>query len=169
MEKWIGAILIIVGCGMAGFSMAAAHRREENALRLLLGALDYMECELQYRLTPLPELCRQAGTEARGCVGQVLTRLSQELERQISPDVESCMGAVLSTVPQIPQRTKEALRIMGSSLGRFNLEGQIKGMEAVRGYCRRELEHLSVNRDARLRGYQTLGLCAGAALAILLI
>ena len=59
--KWIGAILVIVGCGGVGFSMAAAYRRQETALRELMGTLDFMSWELQFRLTPLPELCRRAG------------------------------------------------------------------------------------------------------------
>ena len=43
------------------------------------------------------------------------------------------------------------------------------GVETVRGECRRELEQMNVNKDVRLRSYQTLGFCAGAAVAILLI
>lgn len=167
--KWIGAALVVAGCGMAGFSMAAAHQKEEKALRQLLSALDYMECELQYRLTPLPELCRQAGTENRGCIGHALLNLARELECQISPDVESCMNAALASCGELPKRAGKAFRILGTSLGRFDLEGQIKGMEAVRGYCREELEKLGAHREERLRSYQTLGLCAGAALAILFI
>jgi len=49
------------------------------------------------------------------------------------------------------------------------MEGQLKGLESVRQECRRQVETLSYNRDARLRSYQTLGLCAGAALAILFV
>ena len=33
----------------------------------------------------------------------------------------------------------------------------------------RELEKMSTDRDQRIRGYQTLGVCAGAALAILFV
>ena len=167
--KWIGVLLVICGCGGMGFSIAAASRREELALRQLLGALDYMECELQYHLTPLPELCRQAGREAKGAIQQILTALARELESQISPDVESCMNAALLGTRDIPRRVRQAFEIMGASLGRFDMEGQIKGLEAVRSFCRRELEGLSQNRDSRLRSYQTLGLCAGAALAILFV
>ena len=79
------------------------------------------------------------------------------------------MRAALAICPEIPKRVRQAFEIMGSSLGRFDMEGQIKGLEAVRGFCRRELEGLSQNRDSRLRSYQTLGLCAGAALAILFV
>lgn len=167
--KWIGAILIISGCSMVGFSMAAGYRREEKALRQLIAALDYMACELQYRMTPLPELCRTAGAENSGVIRQVLINLASELESQISPDVASCMNAATVLAEDLPKRVREAFRIMGASLGRFDMDGQLKGLEGVRSYCRRELEGMSSNRDTRLRSYQTLGICAGAALAILFV
>ena len=167
--KWIGALLIVVGCSLFGFSMASSHRREEAALRQLLGALDYMQCELQYRMTPLPDLCRQAGLQNRNAVGQVLLMLARQLDCQISPNVERCMAAALESEYALPLRSRSALEILGTSLGRFDIEGQIRGMEGVRSICRKELEVLAENREARLRNYQTLGVCAGAALAILLV
>ena len=167
--KWIGAILVIAGCGGVGFTMAAVYKREEWALRSLLRVLDFMACELQFRLTPLPDLCRQAGKECRGVVGQTLTNLAGELENQISPDAGSCMYAAISRTDNLPEKAKEALRMLGASLGRFDLQGQLQGLEQVRTHCRRELEQLTDNRDQRVRGYQTLGICAGAALAILFI
>lgn len=167
--KWIGAVLIISGCAAVGFALAAGQRREEKHLRQLIAALDYMACELQYRLTPLPELCGLAAKESTGCVGQVLRRLAEELQRQIQPDVGGCMRAALDSVGDIPDRTMEAFRIMGSSLGRFDMEGQLRGLEAVRSHCRRELETLTSGREERLRSYQTLGICTGAALAILFV
>ena len=167
--KWIGALLVIAGCGGVGFTMAANYRREERCLRALLRALDYMTCELQFRLTPLPELCRAAGKECGGPAGQALTALALELESQISPDADSCMYAALSKMENIPDTTAEALDLLGKSLGRFDLEGQLQGIESVRAHCRRELGNLEAGRDQRIRGYQTLGVCAGAALAILFV
>ena len=49
------------------------------------------------------------------------------------------------------------------------MAGQLKGIAATRSACRREVDALLENRDLRLRSYKTLGLCAGAALAVLLI
>jgi len=169
MIKWIGALLIISVFAMIGFSMAAAHRREENALRTLIGALDYMQCELQYRMTPLPDLCRQAGEHYRNAVGYVLLMLAQELACRISPDVEQCMYDALKFGDHLPMRTQKAFELLGSSLGRFDIQGQITGLENVRMFCRAELDALGVNRNEKLRSYQTLGLCAGAALAIILL
>lgn len=165
--KLIGSVLIIVGCGGVGFSMASAHRKEESALRRLISVLDHMGCELQYRLTPLPELCRRAAEESGGCIHQVLNTLADELANQSAPDAGSCMKAALNKNPKVPAKAKEILLQLGTSLGRFDLPGQMKGLEAARQTCRQKLDELSDNRDVRLRSYQTLGLCAGAALAVL--
>lgn len=159
--------MIVAGCGGFGFSLTVGFKKDETALRQLLAALDFMQCELQYRLTPLPDLCRMAGTEQRNSIGKFFVILSQELESQVSPDVASCIRAALSCAEALPKRAVKALELLGTSLGRFDSEGQIRGLEAVRAFCRSELEQMETNRDVRLRSYQTLGLCAGAALAIL--
>lgn len=167
--KLIGFVMVILGCGGFGYRIARGYLKEERTLRELLSLLDFMECELQYRLTPLPDLCRQAAAQAKGTLRKAFSVLAEELEDQISPDVERCMSAMLEKTGDIPSVTYQMLELLGRSLGRFDIEGQLKGMEAVRQECRRCLEQLSQNKDVRLRSYQTLGLCAGAALAILFI
>ena len=167
--KLIGAIMVITACGGFGFRLAAAHIREERTLRRLTAILDYMECELQYRLTPLPQLCRQAAGEGRDALCKFFLSLTHELEDQISPDVECCVQNTLKHCKDIPNVTRTILEQFGETLGRFDLQGQIKGLEAVRQECRRNLEIMNQNKEGRLRGYKTLGLCAGAALAILFL
>ena len=100
--KCVGAILVIAGCGGAGFSIAAAHRKEERTLRQLIAALDYMECELLYRLTPLPELCRMAAGETKGILQAVFLNLYRELKWQKLPDAGSCMYAAIQRSGEIP-------------------------------------------------------------------
>lgn len=167
--KWIGAFLIILGCGGFGFSMAASHRSAENGLRQLTAALDYMECELRYRMTSLPALCKCAAKERTGVVRAVLLQLADELDAQVTPEVSSCMRAALNRVGEMPKQIHSVFLELGQTLGRFDLNGQLKGLNSARQRCRRELDVLSANRDVRLRSYQTLGLCAGAALVILFI
>lgn len=167
--KILGAVLVIASCGGFGFLAVAAHKREERSLRQMITALEYMRCELKYHLTPLPELCRQAASQSGGAVRAVFLSLAAELENQISPDVERCMRAALCKVKDIPKLTYDAMVQLGRSLGRFDVDGQLLGLEAARQTCSRGIESLSQNREVRLRSYQTLGLCAGAALAILFI
>lgn len=167
--KWIGAALIVIASGLTGFQFSASYRMEEYNLRQLIGALDYMVCELRYRQSALPDLCRQIGIEQRGKIGMLFANLADELSAQISPDVPGCLAAAASKSGQLSARIQKAVCIMGASLGRFDLDGQLMGLDAVREYCREQLETMGKDRDTRLRSYQTLGLCAGAALAILFV
>lgn len=167
--KWIGAILIVIGSGGFGFSMASEHRSQEKSLRKLISVLDFMACELQFRMTPLPDLCTAAAGEVNGNLGRLLETLALELENTQTDNVAGAMDMALSSVRELPSKTRDNLQLLGRSMGRFDLTGQLSALESVRAACRRDLEGFSANRDLRLRNYQTLGLCAGAALAILLI
>ena len=166
--KLIGTIIVIAGCGGFGFRLAASCRREERELRQLLSVLDQIQCELEYRLTPLPELCRLAGEVSSGNLHRFFSLLSSELEQQIAPDARCCMNAAISQ-SDLCRTAKQLLYDLGKTLGRFDLPGQLRGIEAIRREGKLALDKLTSNQDVRLRSYQTLGLCAGAALAILLL
>ena len=167
--RWIGAMVVFLCGGYFGFSMVALHRKEEKSLRQIATAINYMQCEIQYRLTPLPQLVQQASKQINGTVSLDLEMLAIEMESQILPDVSCCMEAVLRRQMEIYGRTREVLSVLGRCLGRFDLQGQLNDLDSVEALCRRYLSELDNNRDTRLRSYQTLGLCAGAAIAILLL
>lgn len=167
--RLIGALLIVLGCGGFGFLIAASHKKKVAELKQLIYALEYMECELQYRLTPLPELCRRVSAVCTGKLKTVFEGFSDELEAQVSPDPDSCMSSVINKSSNLSDFLTQALTMLGRSLGHFGLEGQMNGIRAVCEQCSKNLESLTDNQDNRIRSYQTLGLCAGAALAILLI
>lgn len=167
--KGIGAALIIAGCGGFGYSMAAGIRKQEKLLHQLIHILQVLESELQYRLTPLPELCGLAGRECNGILRKIFRELGQALIRQERPDAGECMDIVLYRCEEVPGRIRKHLRYLGRCLGRFDLTGQLEGLRRVRGACEADLAVLARNRDQRVRSYQTLSVCAGTALAILLV
>ena len=167
--KIVGAVLILAACGGMGISMASAHRRKEHMLRQIMAAVQCMACELQYRQTALPGLMWLCAKETSGQIAQVFSAMARELERQIAPDAACCMNAVLKESPRLPRIVTEKLHLLGRTLGRYDLSGQLSGLETVCQLCKRELDGLLADRDARLRSYTTLGLCAGAALVILFI
>lgn len=159
--------MIIVGCGSCGWSMAAEQRRQEQLLRQLMQVVSFMECELQYHLTPLPELCRHGGREATGSLRGFFFDLASHLDGGTFPEVSGCMKAVLRTHRELPVNIRQLLNQLGRTLGRFDLPGQLQGLGAVRKSCQREYRRLTENREERMRNCQTLGLCAGTALVIL--
>ena len=166
--KWIGTIIIILCCGGFGFRMISVHRQKEKELRQLLSALDLLESELRYRLSPLPDLCCFVSSSINGSIGKLFRTLQEELDQQIAPDAGCCMNVAVSGT-NLTSDTIRLLKDLGRTLGRFDLNGQVKGIESVRNETLLILDKLTKDQDARLRSYQTLGLCAGAALAILLL
>lgn len=169
LYKLIGAIIIVLACGGVGFQLAAQFRSEEKSLYNLLSILDFMECQLRYQLTPLPTLCREVATVFPQVPGHFFSELSRIMESQQIQDVESCVCQALNSCGNIPDITKIIISDLGKTIGRFDLDGQLKGLAAAKNECKRNLNILATCRETRLRSYQTLGLCAGAAIAILLI
>ena len=167
--KGLGAVLIIAGCGGFGFSMAAGVRQQEKLLGQLIRILGILETELQYRLTTLPELCRLAAAECDGTLRSIFRELMTALIRQDQPDATVCMDLVLNRCEELPGRLRKHLRHLGRSLGRYDLPGQLRGLQTVRSACEGDLALLQQSREVRLRSYQTLSLCAGTALAILFV
>lgn len=166
--KLMGAILICTGCGCFGFAMAASCRAEEQAMMQLHRALEYMSCELSYRMTPLPQLCRNASRAVTGPVSRVFAALAEELEQQLTPDAQCAMTAVLERT-SLPGQVHMLFRELGTTLGAFDLPGQLRGMESAMASVESALRSHREHHAGRLRSYQTLSLCVGAALAILLL
>ena len=167
--KWVGAILIVCGCGGFGFTLSARYRSKENLLFQMIRIMDIMENELQYRLTPLPELCSMVSADSGGVLKEVFKLLEIEIRSRKKADVPSCMNHVIFTVNIPHYEIREILSHLGNSLGKYDLNGQIRGLEYVKSMCIRKAAEYHDSKGQKVRCYQTLGLCSGIALAILLI
>lgn len=166
--KLTGALLVVAGCGGYGLMMAMNHRREVAALHQLVRVMEEMICELEYRLTPLPELCRFGARQTKGQLKAFFEALAKAMEEQVSPDVGICTVTALKATAGLPSFAAAQLQAMGQTLGRFDLTGQLTCLERCKQSCIGQLEVLEHQQAQRLRSYQTLGFCAGVALAILL-
>ena len=167
--RLLGAILIVTGCGGFGISMVSQEKHHEKLLCSLITAIQHMKWELQFRLTPLPQLLMDAGKTVGGDIGRILKASGHELSNQLMPDAVSCMQKVLSDQNDLPRNLRFLLRKLSSCLGNYDLPGQLEGLEAVEQACKEELQKLDADKYQRYKGYRTLGFCTGAALAILFI
>ena len=167
--KWIGALLIVAGCGFFGFYMGWNVNRDASLLRALVAFIDGLSSELSYRMSPLPDALRATAQLQKSKISAVFVALAEQLEQQISPNVGSCMEHVLSQQRHLPANTLRQLHELGGLLGTYDMQGQQSGLAMAKETCMRILSQLDQDRTQRVRGYQTLGLCAGAALAILFI
>lgn len=167
--KIIGAVLVVAACGGFGFSLATKEKFEEKCLQALLRVIEYMLCELEYHQPPLPDLCRMAGSEVGGIIKHVFNELATELDRQLLSDAGTSMKTILRKHENLPIRTCRNLLLLGQSMGRFSLSGQLSSLRSVAVLCKRDLESMALNQEPRLRSYRTLGICCGIALVIIFL
>lgn len=167
--KWIGAIFIFSSCSGFGISLMIHRVQEEALIQQLEHILDEMLWELPFQLTPLPELVRHASNRANKQLQMLFSAFAYQLDRQVLPDASSCMDAAIadSNIPFL--HIRKLLNVIGNSLGRFDLSSQLKGLNSAKELCAIEHAALHADRTDRLKCFQALSFCAGAALVILLI
>lgn len=168
MIRIMGAVMLVGGCGGFGFLMGLYYRKEIRILRILLKSIQEMEWELKYRLTPLPKLFAVAATVSDKKLQELYCNMESALDSGMYSEVSGCMNGFLHKM-DFSFRCNKCLKELGKTLGRYDLDGQLQGLQAVKAQCRSYIEELESHRSERLRSYQTLGLCAGAALVILLV
>lgn len=166
--KLYGAVFVIFACTATGFYLSVSMREEVKHLRDLVKIINFMECELSYRLTPLASLCRLSAEQGES-LKEVFLFFAEELDRQISPDAESCMDVALTQIRGVSQCVTTFLHELGTSFGKFDLQGQVTEIKLVKERCIRSLNALETCIDLRSRNCQTIGFCIGIAMTIILL
>ena len=164
-----GMLLLVTGCGGVGATMANAYRREVRMMQQLLLFLERISCDLQYRLTPLPQLLRSQAEMLTGDMQLIIQDFVVQLESQVTPDVSSCLHASIEMHANIPLRLQRLLLELGSTLGRFDLNGQLQCLDALQGAVKKDLTHLEDRLPGYTRCCHTYALGVGAILALILI
>ena len=167
--KWIGAACVLVSCGVFGFSSASTYERTERTMKQLLLAIRFMTCELHSHATALPTLTRSASQYVSGPIRQILATFARILQEQSVPNASIAMENALDEMAFSYVPVRNRLELLGQTLGRFDLESQISGLESVAQILERDLAGFEIDKDIRMRSYRTLGICAGIALVILFI
>lgn len=170
MLSLLGAALVTAGTGAIGFGAAAQLGRRVGELRAMVTALELMERELSFRLTPIPELLdelsRRTPLPARPlfarCLGG-LDRLGEESLGQI------WTAAVEETLHDLRGEDRAILAELGQVLGRFDGDGQGQAVGQARLRLSHQLEGAERERDSHGRLYGALGVTAGAFFVILLL
>lgn len=169
--RMIGMVLIAGASASAGFGAALRVRQTVMQMRQLSNALEVMRCELQYAMTPLPQLCDVVAGTARGTIRTLFVNLKKSLTNEGACDTSQAMRQAIGQTRALalPEDILFSLLELGQTMGKFDLNGQISILEMTQKRIQTCLERYERDQNQRCRSYQALGLCAGAALIILMI
>lgn len=160
--------MIILSATWVGLRSAQAVRCEMRLLRQLQRAIELMQCEIGSKLTPVPELCELVSNALSGPMRQYFAAFAQRLRLQQELSVHAAFGCVLAG-GALPQSVLQLLLELGSVLGCYDAHEQLQLLDGLLQRLKQALQQLQQGSAARCRSYQVMGVCAGCALAILLI
>ena len=129
-----------------------------------------MRCEIGSSLTPAAQLCELAAGICKGALRDVFLAAAQRMALQEDADVGAVMEAVLLCFgSRLPISCICRLRELGSILGAYEAQEQLQALEALIGRVNGSVDELRSGAAERCRSFEVMGVCAGCALAIILL
>ena len=168
MFRLSGVALVLIGCTAMGFLAASHCKMKVQVLESFLRILDNIIAELSGKITPLPELCRSAAEDSN-CFRNVLLAFADSLDSQIEPVPRACMDNVLARTNCVNKEFKLCLVDLAQILGNYDLQGQLRQLDALYRKWMGKLDDSREGVSQKIRSYRVMGICAGCALAILLV
>ncbi len=170
MIRLLGALLTAGGGAFLGFSAAGQLKRRARVLRQLAGALEQMDREIAFRLTPMPQLMEELAAGYPPPVGTLFANCRKGMEQLGERTLaEIWRQALADTELDLEGRAAAVLDELGEVLGRFGEDGLHAALVRAGEELTREGELAREDGEKRGRMYQVLGLAWGALLAILLL
>lgn len=168
MIRLIGAGMTLLAGGGYAMVIGTEHRKKEGYYEQLLLILEHFSWQLQTNMAPLPVCCTSAAVCGRGKIAELFVHLSQQLESGGADSAAVCMAGCIAEF-DLPSQLTQRLEQLGDTLGRYDLTSQIAGIQTVMELCKRDLQALMAERIKSVKSCQALGMCTGAAVAILLL
>lgn len=171
MLKLIGLSLILTASSAMGLGLARTVRRQQAQTLAFIDAVLRIRHELQYRLTPLPDVFLALQESREAAVAAFFSGLARSLSAADTCTVGyACRQALRRTEGLcIPAGVRTALMSLFDTLGKYDLDGNLQALDLALGRLREEARQLQGSAAARCKTYVTLGVCTGLAVAVILI
>ncbi|GIP37616.1 stage III sporulation protein AB [Paenibacillus sp. J31TS4] len=171
MLKLIGAALLLFAGTMAGFAQSLALARRPRQIRELIQALQRLETEIAYGMTPLAEALASAGRPLSEPVARIFRGAADRLLGPGQLTAEACWQQAVEESwagTALREAEREVLRQLAYSLGVSDREDQRQHLKlAVAQLQAEETEAAEQNRRFGSM-WKSLGVLAGALLVVLM-
>jgi stage III sporulation protein AB len=171
MVKLIGAILILFSASMVGWQIGKYYAFRPVQLRTLLVALQMLETEIVYGLTPLHRAFVKTGHRIQKEVGQIfLTTAELLITEEAVTAAEGLNKAIEKHWPQTALRKeeKQVLMSLGEVLGSSDRHDQQKHLRLAITHLRGLEEEARVEQAKYEKMYKSLGFLGGLLVVILM-
>ncbi|KMM37872.1 stage III sporulation protein SpoIIIAB [Guptibacillus hwajinpoensis] len=169
--KLLGAILIILASTWAGIEWSRTVSERSRQLRQLKAALQSLEAEIVYGMTPLSmacgHICRQ--------VGHPVSWFFDSFRKKLDAGHSTAYEAWIESMDEVwkytafKQEEKEIMKQLGATIGQQDREHEQKQLKLALIHLEREEHEARNNQTKYERMFKSLGVLGGILLVILLI
>ena len=169
--KLIGVVFIVISAGTVGFRLARQLRLRCTMLRQLQSALHVLKNEIAFCATPVPRAFAKMAASLEGALAELFARASGAMDKRCWLTPSSAMEYAMQEVPGFEQgdKVRDILLELAGKLGQYDLDSQIQGIGLAMTQLDEERQAAERERSVKSKTYETLGVCAGLAVAILLL
>lgn len=169
--KWVGAILIIMATSWAGVTAAKRYRERTRQVRQLKVALQTLEAEIVYGLTPLNEASKKIATMITHPISEFFLLFAEELSEGNLSVPEAWNGSLRKTSPMmsLEKNELEIMKQFGATLGQHDREHQQKQIRLTLLHLDKEEVEAKDEQVRYEKMMKSLGLLGGLLIVILLI
>ncbi len=168
--KWMGALLILAAAGLAALRLLQDKKSSLEGCRSLASALRLLRGELEARSLPLGEALAHAENKTGGLGRKLMIGVSERLPELGEVSFQQIWNEALDSSCRIlDPGALEELRSLGPVLGSFDLDMQLRSLEAVISYLEVLWEQQRSGYPAQRRLLLSVYLAMSCFLVILLL
>ena len=166
--KLMGIVIIVASAGSVGFGIASSLKKRCALLRKLLSALQILKNEITFCATPLPQAFALIAASMDGMTARVFSAAAKDMDRRRWLTPQAALEKALEQ-ESVDAQLRDTLCSLGAGLGKYDRDEQARTIDLTQLRLEELLRNAERERSVRSKTYETLGICAGLALAILLI
>lgn len=169
--KLIGSILILMATTFIGFGYAKRFRERPRQLRQMVSALQSVEAEIMYGLTPIHEVAEHLTTQLSMPINQFFKELTRQLKEKDGRSLSTIWNDALELFwpkTALSASEKEIWRQFGQTLGQTDRDNQKKYIQLTIAQLEQEEKEARLAQQQYEKMAKSLGILGGLLIVILL-
>lgn len=165
--KFVGLVFIVISASSVGMQMAANLKTRCETIRHFIHSLQILKNEILVCGTYLPQAFALMAASVPDPLADLYSAIAKDMEknRWLTP-----YDAARDTVDISWDRELSRMMLsLTQKLGKYDMQAQASGIDTAVKEAEQYLSVLECEKRLKSRSYRALGLCAGLAVAILLV
>lgn len=170
--KTAGALLLLIGTTAFGVYKGCLYNNRLDNLYEVKKAFLYIQGEIRYMNTPIPETLESAARQINGCCRQFFSRVAKELNEGKGVELKQVWETNISREIHgelLEREAVEALREMGGQLGCLDMQAQEKAIDYFLKKWDDLIEKRRKEKAEKLKLYYVCGIMGGLLMVIIIV